>query len=661
MEARESEASQRLWQPEYLERMIALNFDRDQQADQWHNAAEIFEANVEYPDHLNQAINCYQKAVELLLPGDERRAIFLHHLAAALMGRAESGVAPKSDIKLAIEAHIEAIGLTPEGDPYYAIFVANHGDAMMKLYYETSLSTDFEKGAELFRRALELADDDDPNRENWYTKLRDELYFRSEVTGDVKEVAKALEMHQEDIPYNSQPAGRYQQAILLQKRHLATGSLLDLNEAFSIMDKLSIDCPKDDDHYGMVLNVLGSLFRIRARRLDPKHAIPDCDRSIELQELALKWMEDHQKGTPEARAICLASLACALQRRYHVAEEDESNLAVSETCLDRAIPLFAEAVKLLPNDSPHLGNILGTQANALMARYEKKKFQKDLNLGISTFESALKFQASEFQAESLACLGRVLAFRAKSSNLDSDWEAAIQTYERGAMSVDSPLVYRIMAADDGGNCIFHRDPHRASRLFTLAVKLLPAVSSRSLLRTDQQHNLSIFDGMVWSAVSACLETHDDVYKAIELSETGRGVIGNLQLDVSSDISALEKEYPSHWKRLSEVRQALSSVQANWEDNTSSIANSVDKVRNLNEDFNSLLTEIRELESFGSFLRCPTEDELKDLAETGPVVIFSVSTFRSDALIITQQLLKSIPLESLNMMNSSNMPKSSLRP
>lgn len=619
-----------------LETMIGAHQDPGVRADLWHGAGEMFESGPESAEQWTRAIFCYRKAIDLVpIDEKEKRGLFISHLSNALMERGEPG-----DIRIAVDASKKVLDLIPEAHRYYNVFVGNYGEAMFRLYHETVSAADFEKAVELIKRSIELADVDDPKLELWYGKLRQELFNRSESTGTIKDLLSAFEVFGEKIPYLNEPVDKFRLSVLLQNRHLFFGSMLDLEKSIDILEKLLTDVP-DEENYAAILILLGNNLRIRARRT---YSRSDCDRSIELQEKALKWMKEHQKVTQENLAICLGSKASSLLRRYYVTGQDKKpyDTTGQETDLDRAIQLYNEAVNLAIR-GPHLGNLLSTLAAAILERYEKRKSGDDLEIVISTCKRALELQGGAFTAQSRALLGSALQFRAKSTNLDSDWEQVIETYECGAICLDSPVAHRIMAADDGGNSIFHRDAHRASQLFETAVNLLPALSPRFLIRNDQQYSLTYFYGTVWSAASACLEVSGDTYKAIQLTERGRGIIASLQLDIHSDISMLEQQHPDLGKRFSEVRNVIGSMASTLEDTSSFNSSNADEVRRLTEEFNSLLATIRNLEGFSSFLDCPTESELKQLAKPGPIVIFSVSVFRSDALLITHQGLKSIPL------------------
>jgi hypothetical protein len=67
---------------------------------------------------------------------------------------------------------------------------------------------------------------------------------------------------------------------------------------------------------------------------------------------------------------------------------------------------------------------------------------------------------------------------------------------------------------------------------------------------------------------------------------------------------------------------------------------------LAEEFTAILGRIRELEGFGSFGLPPTIEELVAEAALGPVVVFNVSAFRCDALVVTGEGVISVALPDL---------------
>ena len=628
-----------------FEQLIGL-YPAEQQADLWHSAAEAFENDENHPERWDRAIFCYQKAAELS-DRKESKPIFLSHLSLALLGRASLGISADKDTRLAVDAAKEAMDLTHRNDQYYKVFKANYGEAMLRLYQESGTESDFEAGRDAIKDAIRLAGDEDvPQIELWYGKLRQELFRRAESTGTLQDLNEALDVFGEDTPnFQDDPEFRFYFAVLLQTRHLVSGSSRDIIQSIGIVDHL-LGIDTEDENYGAILSLQANNLRILARRTKE---VEDCNKAIDLLDKSVTWCEKHGKLNTQNRAILLGSKATTLLRRYDLSGEDEkSKAAIPSPDLDLAIELSKEAADLASTKGDSVtGNLLGTLGTALLSRYvTKMQSPTDLEAAISAFRRALDLQPKVFHAQSLSCLGSTLKYRAERTDLDSDWELAFQAYEKGAACLESPIYYRLTAADDGGNCIFHRDPMRAFHLFEKAVEFLPLLSPGSLILVDREHNLAHFDNIAWSAASACLEATGDVYKAIRLSEIGRGVIASLRLNLDADVSALEEQHEKLAEEFRLARSELSAVELSLEDSLNHTSSKVRDARLQTEKFNSVLCKIRSEPGFESFLDCPTESELRDLARPGALVLFSATRFRTDALLITKDGLKSVALPKL---------------
>jgi tetratricopeptide (TPR) repeat protein len=628
-----------------FEQLIGL-YPAEQQADLWHSAAEAFENDENHPERWDRAIICYQNAAGLS-DGKESKPIFLSHLSLALLGRASLGISAERDTRLAVDAAKEAMDVTHRNDPYYKVLKANYGETMLRLYQESRTRSDFEAGCDAIKDAIRLAGEEDVAQiELWYGKLRQELFRRAESTGTLQDLNEALDAFGEDTPnFQDDPEFQFYFAVLLQARHLVSGSSLDIIHSVGIVDHLfGIDT--EDENYGSILSFQANNLRILAQRTKE---VEDCNKAIDLLDKTVAWSEKHGKLNTQNRAILLGSKATTLLRRYDLSGEDEKSKAeVPSPDLDLAIELSKEAADLasIKVDSV-TGNLLGTLGAALLSRYvTKMQSPTDLEAAVSAFRRALDLQTKVFHAQSLSCLGSTLRYRAERTDLDSDWELAFQAYEKGAACLESPIYYRLTAADDGGKCIFHRDPIRAFNLFEKAVEFLPLLSPGSLSLVDREHNLAHFDNIAWSAASACLEATGNVYQAIRLAEIGRGVIPSLRINHDADISALEEQHEKLAKEFRLARSELSSVDLSFEDSLSYTSSKVRDARLQTEKFNSVLCKIRSEPGFESFLDCPTESELRDLARPGALVLFSATRFRTDALLVTKDGLKSVALPKL---------------
>jgi len=225
-------------------------------------------------------------------------------------------------------------------------------------------------------------------------------------------------------------------------------------------------------------------------------------------------------------------------------------------------------------------------------------------------------------------------------------EQAIEALESAVQMRIAPPSVRIQAAIRVSQYLA-ADSRRASRSLKLAVQLLPTLNPRYLSRRDQQNNVSQFSGLASIAASAALEADENPYDVLSLLEIGRGVMATLQLHIRSDISELERTHPEIGREFLELREQLDSVP-NVLIAREDVFPSLEYRRTLSKKFDNLIDSIRLLEGFERFLLGPSEPELKDLSALGSIAVFNISEIRSDALIVTEQGVRNLPLPLLNV-------------
>jgi len=187
-------------------------------------------------------------------------------------------------------------------------------------------------------------------------------------------------------------------------------------------------------------------------------------------------------------------------------------------------------------------------------------------------------------------------------------EKGIRVMQRVAEMTSAQPSARVRAAWSAGQWCLN-DLDRASHPLKLAVKLLPTVSPRARTRKDQQRNLSQFFGLPSLAASASLNSGDMPSQALQLLEIGRGIMASLQVDIRSDISPLNEEYPDLAREFLDLREQL--------DDSTGIAYSSRYSREhsiaISKRFDKLLDTIRQLNGFEQFLRGPSNSEMTHLA------------------------------------------------
>ncbi|WNI28162.1 CHAT domain-containing protein [Streptomyces sp. ITFR-6] len=130
-------------------------------------------------------------------------------------------------------------------------------------------------------------------------------------------------------------------------------------------------------------------------------------------------------------------------------------------------------------------------------------------------------------------------------------------------------------------------------------------------------------------------------RAVAMPELGRGVLLSRELDLRSDIGELRDRNPSLAGEFEELRASLTEGRA--ERPAGDAADSRSRRRAEGERWDELLREIRALDGLADFAGPPSPQRLLAGAAEGAVVYLNVSRFRSDAVIIAPDGIRSVPL------------------
>ncbi|MFI6003315.1 CHAT domain-containing protein [Streptomyces sp. NPDC051366] len=201
-------------------------------------------------------------------------------------------------------------------------------------------------------------------------------------------------------------------------------------------------------------------------------------------------------------------------------------------------------------------------------------------------------------------------------------------------------VVRIRAAQAAAELTAEHDPGRAADFLEEVVPLLETVALRRLDLKDRQRMLSDYSSLAADAAALALRDsrispQERAARALVLLETGRGVLLGQSLELRRDLTRLREADPRLAGRLEELRAELGRANASAADR-----------RRLDARLRETLVEIRAVDGFSEFGRRPSLAELKRQASDGPVVVFNISSYGSDAILVTGHGIRSLELPRL---------------
>lgn len=400
------------------------------------------------------------------------------------------------------------------------------------------------------------------------------------------------------------------------------------------------------------------------RKEDQDQVIQDCQRLIEATS------DDH----PD-RASRLYDLGLKLENRYKRAGRVDD--------VNQAIACYHQAVEATPDDHPTRAWLLQEAAASLGGRYHRTGQVDDLEHAIQYFQQAVKATKAtpdkhQERARRFAGVGAGLHDRYKNTGQIDDIRQAIQCCRQAidATPDDHPdrarrlqelgaglrdLYQRTGQAADlqgsaeafGASCLDRfGDPmirinagkqaaqilvagqkwEDSSQFLNHILQLLPRITRPTDSREKWQQRLPMFSGLASETASVLLKAGMPPLTALQALESGRGIIANFMMDMRWEISKLQDIDLVLWQDYKTMGQQIALFNAFDAPLTS--AEQREHQQFTSKKLSQLQNDIRQSPGFKNFLLPPTEKELLDMAQDGPLVCFNVSNVSSEAFLVT---------------------------
>lgn len=175
--------------------------------------------------------------------------------------------------------------------------------------------------------------------------------------------------------------------------------------------------------------------------------------------------------------------------------------------------------------------------------------------------------------------------------------------------------------------------------------LLPSVHTRALDRNDQQFVVSTFAGVASNLCSFLLSANR-LNEALEYLERGRAIIISQLLDDRSDLSSLRQDHPQLANR---YQSLVDEFNAPTRQTTPGVIETLSRKRRQEAvaELDTCLKEIRYVPGHERFMLRQTVTEMQECISEGSVVVINVTDFRSDAITIFNDSLRTIALPELS--------------
>ncbi|KAJ9419719.1 CHAT domain-containing protein [Fusarium oxysporum] len=460
-------------------------------------------------------------------------------------------------------------------------------------YIQTGGKDDISEAIDWAKQGIDLENGSNSLLRQWLNNLGVFLETRYERTGEMNDLEEAIQIAQQAV--KSTPGDHPDLAAMLnnlgnklESRYEQTGEMRDLEEAIQIAQQAVKSTPGDHPDLAAMLNNLGNMLERRYKRMGE---IRDLEEAIQIARQAVKSTPDDY---PDLAGI-LNNLGNKLKNRYEQTGEMRD--------LEEAIQIAQQAVKSMPGDHPDLAAMLNNLGNKLESRYERTGEMKDLE------------KASAYLLEAWSCLNAVPFHRVK---------AAAKCLELLAKQ------HRVDQGIDLGRRI---------------LDLLPSVHTGALDRNDQQFVVSTFAGVASNLCSFLLSANRSS-EALEHLEQSRAIIISQLLDNRSDLSSLRQD---HSQLANQYQSLVDEVNAPTRQITTGVAAALLRKRRQEAaaELDTCLKEIRCVPGYERFMLGQTVAEMQECITEGSIVVINITDFRSDAIIVSNNSLRTIVLPELS--------------
>ncbi|MFD0508935.1 CHAT domain-containing protein [Streptomyces chiangmaiensis] len=392
------------------------------------------------------------------------------------------------------------------------------------------------------------------------------------------------------------------------------GHALELNR--SVLDRMP---PEDPAYAGTVYNVLSTVAK-------SDDAVPDAelDDAVDLGLSTLRRLP--LKGLPRAD---ISAIVSHLLRRRHLRGRPGNDL-------DQAIALARDAVASVPPSDRVPLDSYRAFYRALEAKHRSGKAPGALDEAIDVARHAVRATSSG-HFDLGAMLNNRYADAADDARDEADLRAAVAAFQAAASDPATDLRTQVTSAWYAGrNLAVLGDWAAAASALETAIGLLPRLAGRRRPYTEKPGRLLGELSPMVSIAASCAIAAGSPHMALQHVENGRGVL-------FAETTVLRNGADDLYTKAPELADDLSTLSGQLETATDAESRSV-----LNATWDRTIAQIRRVPGFEGFLASQTAADLMAQAPKDPVVILIHSIHRSDALIVTTDHLRHVPLTDLTM-------------
>ncbi|KAG1841935.1 CHAT domain-containing protein [Suillus subalutaceus] len=594
-----------------------------------------------------QDIDCitslFCEALALRPQGHPDHPLYLYHLTEALNWRHDYQHTA-ADICESAQLYYELLPLCPEDTRLRSVVAGENGvDYVIRECNELPIDAS-DEGIHLRRVILELCPLSNERRLNALDKLTWALGSRFEQCGSIDDLDECIQRGRETVSLCSQEHSEHSiclnnLATSLQDRFKNQGKHHDLNEAISLYEEALRLYPVGDEFHNILLNNMGeTLVTCFKQRGD----LNDINRAISLHREALTLRPPGNLY----RDYTLNNLANALKSRYDKLDASED--------LNEAIDLFRDSLQLRPRGHPEHHAALFNLSMVLCSRFTQTQKNEDVEEAIRLCQESLEALPSLHPKKYFGYMWLQEAYlsRYRVQGKSADLSLAVENFRLASRHPTQGFPGRILIAWNWVDAAErHSDPSTLEAYTTFFDLFDRHLASRSSAISRREAATAFRDAQSLPVDAASRAIHcDDLQRAVELLEQGRGQQWSLASRLRTPLEDLQSTNPNLADNFSELSKCLSKTQGPAVSTDRAAADLAEtQYRKLTEQWGAVVAEIRNLKGFSRFLLPPSYEDLQAAARHGPVIILVASQYSCSAIIVpTSGEPHHVPLPSITL-------------
>lgn len=640
---------------------------------------------------LNKSIAAFKEAAIGTPIASPDRPERLHNLYKGVCSRFRH-TREIADINEAIRVKREWISSVAEDLPQRAQGLGDLGYCFMNKFLQDGDTANIDQAITLTKEALQIPQCTAATRRQNMARLSDHLSQRFSFLGDLKDINESLRIAADTL--EATPIDDIQRSALHDSlgsgfllRFRRTGEMADLEDSVRHNRESVLATSSENIHLSGRLSNLGLALAVRFERTGQ---LSDLSEAVGVSR---ETVAASMTSNPDDRALFKFNLSSLLSQRFYrsgnIQDINEAiDMARQTTAyrnskrasrltmlgqllyqkfrrtgeaddLKESIQICREALSIMPDDHNDHAVILRHLANALVdsCRYPQIEETDNADEAVRLMEEASRKTASNDPEKALLLydVARCLKHRFAHTRSSADFHEANRLLLAALQTENGRIVIRIKAGWDfvSASDMKKMDPQEAYSIIKTIIELVPLCVSLGIDTADKQYSLKQVSGSATDAAALVLELGMDAATAVEMLETGRGIIARNLWDMRADISMLSRKDDALATRFVELRNRLDTPDSG--QRLSAVTTSIpgtedpfkaDQRHQASSQMTSLLKEIRLLPGLERFLLAATENDLREAAAHGPIVMVNVSQSGCAALIIKPEKITALDLPGL---------------